>query len=220
MSRSLSSSRASRGPVGSCGLRTCFSDFHLFTPFLASFFFFPFPPPTRGGRSADRRPDAASAPGCVHDRTRALTFAARARRRSYPTPRLSALHRDVFWTRPSTLLSFFPGPGSNGCSWGPASRDAGRCPPAGGRKPRRGRHTLLRLTGPPPVDAPHEQGWRGVYMICSQQSRYKFEMRAPKTRRRIPTCRRWRTLASGADLRRGVSGPRDMAGAARERIAR
>jgi hypothetical protein len=107
------------------------------------------PRPDGGGRSADRRPDAASASGCVHDRTRALTFEARARRRSYPTPRLSALHRDVFWTRPSALLSLFPGPGSNGCSLGSCSRDAGRCPPRCGGKPRRGRHTLLGLSGSP-----------------------------------------------------------------------
>src|SRR5262249_43212053 len=66
------------------------------------------------------------------DRTRALTLEARARRRSDPTPRLSALHRDVFWTRPSILLSFFPGPGSNGCSWGrPRS---GLRPHAGGQR--------------------------------------------------------------------------------------
>src|SRR5215475_2252298 len=88
-------------------------------------------------------------PVCVHDRTRALTFEARARRRSDPTPRLSALHRDVFWTRPSILFSFFPGPGSNGCSWGRATRGAERCPPTCGRKPLRGRHTLLGLSGSP-----------------------------------------------------------------------
>ena len=125
--------------------------------------FFHFPAPTRGGRSADRRPDAASASGCVHDRTRALTFEARARRRSDPTPRLSALHCDVFWTRPSILLSFFPGPGSNGCSWGRATRGAGRCPPTCGRKPRRGRHTLLGLSGSPLEKTPlREQGWDDV----------------------------------------------------------
>src|SRR5262249_10830831 len=38
------------------------------------FFLFLSSIPARGGRSADRRPDAASASGCVHDRTRALTF--------------------------------------------------------------------------------------------------------------------------------------------------
>src|SRR5215467_10300381 len=127
-----------------------------------SLLLFPFPAPTGAGGAPIGARMLRAHPVCVHDRTRALTLEARARRRSYPTPRLSALHRDVFWTRPSILLSFLPGPGSNGCSWGRGSRGAGRCPPRYGRKPLRGRHTLLRLTGPPPVGAPHEQGWGDV----------------------------------------------------------
>ena len=75
-------------------------------------------PPRRGAGGAPIGARMLRASGCVHDRTRALTFEARARRRSDPTPRLSALHRDVFWTGPSALLSLFPGPGSNGCSLG------------------------------------------------------------------------------------------------------
>src|SRR5262249_27595401 len=144
--------------TNSYGLRICFSDLHFFTPFFLLFL----SPPDEGRAERRQAPGCCVHPECVHDRTRALTFEARARRRSDPTPRLSALHRDVFWTRPSILFSFFPGPGSNGCSWGRATRGAGRCPPACGRKPRRGRHTLLRLTGPPPVGAPHEQGWGDV----------------------------------------------------------
>jgi hypothetical protein len=88
-----------------------------------------------------------------------------------------------FGPGPAFYLSFFPGPGSNGCSWGRAARGAGRCPPRYGGKPRRGRHTLLRLTGPPPVGAPHEQGWSDVYTICSPQSRHKFAMRASRCTR-------------------------------------
>ena len=143
-------------------LRFC-SFASLFIFLLCRFFILlPFPAPDEGRGGAPIGARMLRASGCVHDRTRALTFAARARRRSYPTPRLSALRRGVFWTRPSALLSLFPGPGSNGCSLGSCSRDAGRCPPRCGRKPRRGRHTLLRLTGPPPVGAPHEQGWSDI----------------------------------------------------------
>jgi hypothetical protein len=126
--------------------------------FLLCRFFLSFPTPDEGRAERRQAPGCSRASGCVHDRTRALTFEARARRRSDPTPRLSALRRDVFWTRPSALFSFFPGPGSNGCSWGRGSRDAGRCPPTCGGKPRRGRHTLLGLSGSPLEGSPHEQG--------------------------------------------------------------
>jgi hypothetical protein len=62
-------------------------------------------------------------------------------------------------SRRSTVTFFGPGPALyDRCSldqaamaalWGRASRDAGRCPPRCGRKPRRGRHTLLGLSGSP-----------------------------------------------------------------------
>src|SRR5215471_5456127 len=52
------------------------------------------------------------------------------------------------------LLSLFPGPGSNGCSWGSHSRDAGLVLPRCDRNPLRGRHTLLGLSGSPLEKAP------------------------------------------------------------------
>jgi hypothetical protein len=75
--------RGDDSAMNSCPLR--FSSFASLLIFLLGLFilsrfsFFPFAAPMRGGRSADRRPDAASASGGVHDRTRALTFEARAR---------------------------------------------------------------------------------------------------------------------------------------------
>jgi hypothetical protein len=145
--------------------------FTLCRPFLTSTFLllscspipihcslFPFAGP-EGRAERRRRPDAAGIRWCVHDRTRALTFSRREPGAGATRRRASRRSTVAFsGTSAGALFSLFPGPGSNGCSWGqwlqgrrPALR---RC----GRKPRRGRHTSLRLTGPPPEGAPHEQG--------------------------------------------------------------
>src|SRR5262249_25573213 len=87
----------------------------------------------------------ASHPVCVHDRTRALTFEARARHfQRRKCPPLGAPPWRFFGCT-GALLSLFPGPGSNGCSGGQDSRDAGLVLPRCDRNPLRGRHTFLGL---------------------------------------------------------------------------